>query len=120
MASMFFVPGCTEGNEPPPQPEMCTMGELVLDVYRELKRLRENSYSLKVLVRTFAVSGLVLTNAFAKYLKKLELPRKRPPPKASRTGTVAAPTVQLRTEHFQMKADIPRQERSNVWQGFSL
>jgi len=98
MASVFFVPG----------------------LYRELKKLRESGYALKVLVRTFALSGLVLTNALATYLKKLALPKERPQTNVARTGTVAAPTVQLRTEHFQMKADIPRQERSNVWQGFSL
>jgi len=81
MASVFFVPGCTKGNEPPPQLDMCTMSELVLDVYRELKRLRENSYSLNVLVRTFAVSGLVLTtNSLTTYMKSLALPREHPPP----------------------------------------
>jgi hypothetical protein len=99
MASVFFVPG----------------------LYRELKKLRESGYALKVLVRTFAMSGVVLTtNSLATYIKSLALPKERPQTNVARTGTVAAPTVQLRTEHFQMKADIPRQERSNVWQGFSL
>jgi len=105
MAKVFFILGCTKGNEPPPQPEMCTMGELIPGVHRELKKLRENGHSLKVLVRTFAVSGLVLTNTIATYLKKLALPREQPP---ARTGNVAGPTVQLRTEHFQMRAFIPR------------
>jgi hypothetical protein len=121
MAKVFFIPGCTKGNEPPAQLDMCTMSELVLDVYRELKRLRENSYSLNVLVRTFAKSGVVLTtNSLTTYMKSLALPREQPQPKPARTGTVVvAPTVELRTKHFQMKANKLLQERSNVWQGFS-
>jgi hypothetical protein len=119
MTSVFFVTGITLGNVPPMRPKICMMSEIVWSKYRGLKKLRENSYSLKMLVRTFVASGLVLSNIIATYLKKLELPRERPPPKAPRTGTVVAPTVELRTKHFQMKVDKLLQERSNVWQGCS-
>ena len=95
-------------NEPPPQPETYMMGEIVRGVYQELKKLRENGYSLKMLVRMFAEGGVVLTtNALATYLRKLGLPREQPKPKAAAKGIVAAPTIELRPGHFQMKADTP-------------
>ncbi len=97
-----------KGNEPPPQPETYKMGEIVRGLYPELKKLRENCYSLKVLVCMFAEGGVVITtNALATYLKKLELPRKRPQIKAYGKGMVAAPTIELRPGHFQMKPDRP-------------
>jgi transposase len=95
-------------NVPPPQPETYMMGEIVRGAYPQLKKLRENGYTLKVLVRLFAESGVVITtNALATYMKKLGLPREQPQPKAAGKGMVAAPIVELRPGHFQMKADIP-------------
>ena len=53
-------------TEPPPQPEAWMMREVVRAVYPELKRLRENGYSLKVLVRVLEEKGVVIsTNALS-------------------------------------------------------
>ena len=38
-----------KGNVPPPPPESYMMGEIVRGVYPQLKRLRENGYTLKML-----------------------------------------------------------------------
>jgi hypothetical protein len=48
-------------TEPPPQPETFKIGEIVRAVYPELKKLRENGYSLRVLVRVFEENGVVIT-----------------------------------------------------------
>jgi len=50
-----------KGNEPPPQPETFMTGEIVRALYPELKKLRENGYSLKVLARVFAENGVVIS-----------------------------------------------------------
>ena len=60
------------GNVPPPQPETFMMGEIVRGVYPQLKKLRENGYTLKMLVRIFEENGVVVTtNALSTYLTKL-------------------------------------------------
>jgi hypothetical protein len=48
-------------TEPPPQPETFKIREIVRTVYSELKKLRENSYSLRMLVRVFEENGFVIT-----------------------------------------------------------
>ncbi len=97
-----------KGNEPPPQSESYRMGEIVRGVYPQLIRLRGNGYTLKMLVRLFEEGGVVITiHALSAYLKKLAPQREQPQPKPARTGTVLAPTVELRSGQFQMKADIP-------------
>ena len=74
-----------KGNEPPPQPETFMMGEIVRGVYPELKKLRENGYSLKVLVRVFEENGVVITtNALSTYLSKLAPTREEAQPRAVR------------------------------------
>ena len=58
------------GNVPPPQPESFMMGEIVRGVYPQLKKLRENGYTLKMLVRVFEENGVVITiHALSTYLK---------------------------------------------------
>ncbi len=37
------------------------MGEIVRGVYPQVKKLRENGYTLKMLVRVFEESGVVIT-----------------------------------------------------------
>jgi hypothetical protein len=70
--------------------------------------LRENGYTLKMLVRVFEENGVVITtNALSTYLKNLALPREEAQPKTACRGTVASPTVEVRPRQFQMKADIP-------------
>ncbi len=105
MTSEFFIPSCSKGNEPQPQPEMCAMVELVLDVYPELKRLRENSYSRNVLVRSFAASDLVLSNALATYMKKLAIPREQLLSNEARTG-------KLRRQPFNCGRNIFKRRRT--------
>jgi transposase len=96
------------GNVPPPQPESYMMGEIVRDVYPQLKKLRENGYTLKMLVRVFEENGVVITiHALSTYLKNLGLPRERAPAKTGSKGTVGSPTVEIRSGHFQMKPDVP-------------
>ena len=66
------------GNVPPPQPETFMMGEIVRGVYPQLKKLRENGYTLKMLVRVFEENGVVITtNALSTYLTKLAHQKRR-------------------------------------------
>ena len=96
------------GNVPPPQPETFMMGEIVRGVYPQLKKLRENGYTLKMLVRVFEENGVVITiHALSTYLKNLALPREQAPVRTAIKGTVGSPTVEVRPGKFQMKADIP-------------
>jgi hypothetical protein len=97
-----------KGNEPPPQPEKFMMGEIVRAVYPELKKLRENGYSLKVLARVFEENGIVITtNALSTYLSKLAPTREEAQPRTARKGTsVTSPTVEVRRGQFQMKPDV--------------
>jgi transposase len=95
------------GNVPPPQPESYMMGEIVRGVYPQLKKLRENGYTLKMLVRVFEENGVVITiHALSTYLKNLGLPREQAPVNAAIKGTVGSPTVEVRPGTFQMKADV--------------
>jgi hypothetical protein len=95
-------------KEPPPQPEKFMMGEIVRGVYPELKKLRENGYTLKMLVRMFAEGSVVITtSALATYMKKLLQPREQPRSQAARVDTVASPSVDVRPGRFQMKPDRP-------------
>jgi hypothetical protein len=97
-----------KGNEPPPQPEKFMMGEIVRAVYPELKKLRENGYSLKVLVRVFEENGIVITtNALSTYLSKLAPTREEAQPRTARKGTpVPSLTVEVKRGQFQMKPDV--------------
>lgn len=96
-------------TEPPPQPETFMMGEIVRAVYPELKKLRENGYSLKVLVRVLEERGVVITaNALSTYMAKLASPRDELQPRAVHKGSsVPSSTVEARRGQFQMKADVP-------------
>ena len=96
-----------KGTEPLPQPESYMMGEIVRGVYPQLKKLRENGYTLKMLVRVFEENGVVITiHALSTYLKNLALPREQAPVKAASKGTVGSPTVEVRPGQFQMKPDV--------------
>ena len=95
------------GNVPPPQPETFMMGEIVRGVYPQLKKLRENGYTLKMLVRIFEENGVVITtNALSTYLKNLALPKEQASVKAASKETVGSPTVEVRRGQFQMKPDV--------------
>ena len=95
------------GNVPPPQPETFMMGEIVRGVYPQLKKLRENGYMLKMLVRVFEENGVVITiHALSTYLKNLALPREQAPAKAAIRGTAGSPTVEVRRGQFQIKPDV--------------
>jgi hypothetical protein len=97
-----------KGAEPPPQPETFMMGGIVRALYPELKRLRENGYSLKVLVRVLEEAGVVITaNTLSTYMKKLAPTREEPQPKTARKGSfVASSTAEGRRGQFQMKPDV--------------
>ena len=96
------------GNIPPPQPETFMMGEIVRALYPELKKLRENGYSLKVLARVFEENGVVISaNALSTYLSKLAPTREEAQPRSVRKGSsVPSPTVEGRRGQFQMKPDV--------------
>jgi hypothetical protein len=95
------------GNEPPPQPESYMLGEIVRGVYPQLKKLRENGYTLKMLVRVFEENGVTITiHALSTYLKNLALPKEHATVKAASKGTVRSPTVEVRPGQFQMKPDV--------------
>ena len=94
------------GNVPPPQPESYMMGEIVRGVYPQLKKLRENGYTLKMLVRVFEENGVVITiHALSTYLKNLALPREQAQVKAGSKSTVESPTADVRRGQFQLKPD---------------
>ena len=96
-----------KGTEPLPQPESYMLGEIVRGVYPQLKKLRENGYTLKMLVRIFEENGVVITtNALSTYMKNLALPREQAPVKAASKGTVGSTTVEVRPGQFQMKPDV--------------
>ena len=97
-----------KGNEPPPQPETFMTGEIVRALYPELKKLRENGYSLKVLARVFEENGVVISaNALSTYLSKLAPTREEAQPRSVRKGSsVPSPTVEVRRGQFQMKPDV--------------
>jgi len=96
-----------KGNVPPPQPESYMMGEIVRGVYPQLKKLRDNGYTLKMLVRVFEENGVVITiHALSTYLKNLALPKEHAPVKAACKGTVGPPTVEVKHGQFQMKPDV--------------
>jgi hypothetical protein len=96
------------GNEPPPQPENYMMGEIVRGVYPQLKKLRENGYTLKMLVRIFEENGVVITtNALSTYLTKLAQTREDAQPRATRKVNPAVSSiVEGRRGQFQMKPDV--------------
>jgi hypothetical protein len=95
------------GNEPPPQPDSYMMGEIVRGVYPQLKKLRENGYTLKMLVRVFEENGVTITiHALSTYLKNLALPKEQASVKAASKETVGSPTVEVRRGQFQMKPDV--------------
>ena len=95
------------GNVPPPHSESYMIGEIVRGVYPQLKKWRENGYTLKMLVRVFEENGVVITiHALSTYLKNLALPREQAPVKAGIKGTVGSPTVEVRPGQFQMKQDV--------------
>ena len=95
------------GNEPPPQPDSYMMGEIVRGVYTQLKKLRENGYTLKMLVRVFEENGVTITiHALSTYLKNLAQPKEPVPVKAASNGTVGSPTIEVRHGQFQMKPDV--------------
>ena len=57
--------------------------------YPQLKKLRENGYTLKMLVRVFEENGVTITiHALSTYLKNLALPKEQAPVKAASKGTV--------------------------------
>ena len=95
------------GNEPPPQPDSYMMGEIVRGVYPQLKKLRENGYTLKMLVRVFEENGVTITiHALSTYLKNLAQPKEPVPVKEASKSTVGSPTVEVRPGQFQMKPDV--------------
>jgi hypothetical protein len=95
------------GNVPPPQPESYMMGEIVRGVYPQLKKLRENGYTLKMLVRVFEENGVTITiHALSTYLKNLALTEELTPIKTASKVTVGSPTVEVRRGQFQMKPDV--------------
>jgi hypothetical protein len=96
------------GNVPPPQPETFMMGEIVRGVYPQLKKLRENGYTLKMLVRIFEENGVVITtNALSTYLTKLAQTREDAQPRATRKVNPAMSSiVEGRRGQFQMKPDV--------------
>src|ERR1035437_8740951 len=72
------------GNVPPPQPGSYMMGEIVRGVYPQVKKLRENGYTLRMLVRVFEENGVTITiHALSTYLKNLALPREHAPDRKS-------------------------------------
>jgi len=96
------------GNVPPPQPESYMIGEIVRGVYPQLKKLRENGYTLKMLVRIFEENGVVITtNALSTYLTKLAHRREDAQPKEVRKVSPAVSSiVEGRRGQFQMKPDV--------------
>ena len=97
-----------KGNEPPPQPETFMTGEIVRALYPELKKLRENGYSLKVLARVFEENGVVISaNALSTYLSKLAPTREEAQPRSVRkVSPVVSSIVDGRRGQFQMKPDV--------------
>jgi len=97
-----------KGNEPPPQPETFMTGEIVRALYPELKKLRENGYSLKVLARVFEEDGIVISaNALSTYLSKLAPTREEAQPRSVRKVSPAVSSiVEGRRGQFQMKPDV--------------
>ena len=94
-------------NVPPPQPESYMIGEIIRGVYPQLKKLRENGYTLKMLVRVFEENGVTITiNALSTYLKDLALPKENAPVKAASENPVGSSTVVVRRGQFQMKPDV--------------
>ncbi|MGA2169516.1 MAG: hypothetical protein ABSG62_15000 [Terracidiphilus sp.] len=77
-------------------------------MYPELKKLRKNGYSLKVLARVFEENGIVITtNALSTYVSKLAPTREEAQPATARKGaSVPSPTVEVRRGQFQMKRDV--------------
>ena len=96
------------GNVPPPQPESYMIGEIIRGVYPQLKKLRENGYTLKMLVRVFEESGVVISaNALSTYLSKLAPAREEAQPRSVRKVSPAVSSiVEGRRGQFQMKPDV--------------
>jgi hypothetical protein len=93
------------GNVPPPRPKSYMMGEIERGVYPQLKKLRDNGYTRKMLVRVVVENGVVITtNTLSTYLKKQALPSEEAQPRTACKGTLASPTVEVRPGQFQMKA----------------
>jgi hypothetical protein len=95
-------------NVPPPQPESYMIGEIIRGVYPQLKKLRENGYTLKMLVRVFEESGIVISaNALSTYLSKLAPTREEAQPRSIRkVSPVVSSIVEGRRGQFQMKPDV--------------
>ncbi len=87
---------------------MFMMGKMVRALYPELKKSRENGYSLKVLARVFEESCIVITtDSLSTYLSKLAPTREEAQPRTARKGTsVPSPTVKGTRRDFQMKPDV--------------
>jgi len=111
LTSEEFKAFCTRlderGNVPRPQPESYMMGEIARGVYLQLKKLREDGYTLKMLVRVFEETGVVITiHALSTYLKKPGATKGTSSTKAAKKGNAGSLTVDVRPGQFQMKPDV--------------
>jgi len=82
------------------------MGEIVRGVYPQLKKLRENGYTLKMLSVFLKRTASQSQSRSFYYLKNLALPKEYAPVKAASKGTVESATVEVRRGQFQMKSDV--------------
>ena len=95
-------------TEPTPQPDSCMIRDLVRAVFPELMKLRENGYSLNMLIRVLEEKGVrISSTALSGYLAKFARPVEDVPVRGARRERTQTSTSASQTRgHFVMKPDV--------------
>jgi len=97
-----------KANDSATQPMLSSTGGIVRGAYPELKKLRENGYSLKVLVRLFEEGGVRITaTTLSRYMTKLNKEAQAPATDVRTEKLQPEKRASERRAHLTMKPDIP-------------
>jgi hypothetical protein len=95
-------------TEPPPQPDSCMIREAVRAMFPELSKLRENGYSLNMLIRLLEEKGVKITaTALSRYMTALGKSKGEMQTRVPRRerSQVSSSVPQARGQ-FAMRADV--------------
>ncbi len=95
-------------TEPTPQPDSCMIRDLVRAVFPELMKLRENGYSLNMLIRVLEEKGVRITaTSLSRYMAAFSKPKEEMQARGSRRER-AQPSLSIPQTRgqFAMRADV--------------
>lgn len=95
-------------TEPTPQPDSCMISDLVRAVFPELMKLRENGYSLNMLIRVLEEKGVRITaTALSRYMAALSKPKGEMQARGPRREkSQPSSSVPQTRGQFAMRADV--------------